>query len=76
MESLDCYDNRIASLRLPGNNSLVNIHCASNNLDHEMLNSIFEYLIVPGTIAIYDNPGAHTCDTSIAQNKNWTVVSD
>lgn len=51
--------------------------CASCNLSTAALNNLFTSLGTPATtqtVTVAGNPGASTCDTSIATAKNWTVV--
>jgi hypothetical protein len=51
---------------------------SSCKLSTTALNDVFSGLgIASGTqtITITNNPGAATCDRSIATGKNWTVVS-
>lgn len=52
--------------------------CANCNLDTIALNNLFTSLGTPTTtqtITVTGNPGAATCDTSIATAKNWTVIT-
>ncbi|PKP02049.1 MAG: hypothetical protein CVU11_13155 [Bacteroidetes bacterium HGW-Bacteroidetes-6] len=68
---------RLASLRLPG--IAVSFSVASCNMDATALNTLFGDLATitgdPMVITITGNPGAATCDQTIATAKNWTVVS-
>jgi hypothetical protein len=46
-------------------------------MDSDALDTVFKALpVVKGCIDIQDNPGTGTCDTSIAEQKKWTVKSD
>jgi len=47
------------------------------SLDADALNTLFGDLetVTGKTIKITGNPGASTCDTSIATNKGWTVTN-
>lgn len=56
---------------------MANISITNCALDAEALNQLFEDLPKVSstrTITVKGNPGAETCDTSIATAKNWTVV--
>jgi hypothetical protein len=77
LESLICSGNSLSRIEIGSLNSgLRLIHSSSNRLSSEELNAIFERLPYSGTIVIYDNPGALTCDATIARNKNWTVNAE
>lgn len=69
---------RLASLRLPGMPTTFSI--ASCNMGADALDTLFGDLadltgLTAQTITITGNPGAATCDQTIATAKNWTVVS-
>jgi hypothetical protein len=75
LETLMCNGNLLNSIILNKNNdNLRLIHCGSNSMSASAFNATFETLPYSGKIHIYDNPGTHTCDTSIATKKNWTVT--
>lgn len=59
------------------NNIEVNLNVSYLTLPAESLNALFTSLGdgTGKTITITGNYGAATCDTSIATNKNWTVVN-
>ena len=55
----------------------VTFSVANCSLDATALNELFTSLGTPATtqiVTVKGNPGASTCDTSIATAKNWTVV--
>jgi len=69
---------RLLSLRMP----LINVafSVASNSLDAAALNALFVDLadrtsLTPLAITITGNPGAATCNQTIATAKNWTVTN-
>ena len=77
------YFNKLTSLDVSNNAKLGHLDCRHNNLSADALNSLFETLhyndltntkAYPAKrILIYGNPGANTCNTSIAEDKGWTV---
>jgi hypothetical protein len=75
-----CSDNRLKTLNIDKKidlSALEYINCARNNMGPDTLNTIFNALpVVKGSIDIQDNPGTDTCDTSIAVQKKWTVMSN
>lgn len=74
METLLCNNNQITSITIREDAKLSRILNANNCMDTKALNDVFSTLPPSGSIAIYNNPGASTCDRSIAENKNWTVM--
>jgi hypothetical protein len=75
LETLVCNGNLLTSITIgSGNTRLKYIHSSNNSLATSALNTVFEALPASGTIAIYANPGAATCDVTIAEKKNWTVM--
>ena len=57
---------------------VVSIDCGTMSLSTTALNNLFDSLGTPATtqiITVSINPGASTCDTSIATAKNWTVIT-
>ncbi|MDE7074334.1 MAG: hypothetical protein K2O69_04700 [Odoribacter sp.] len=79
---LNCNNNNLTSLDVSKNTALTEeLVCSYNNLSATVLNKIFNDLPqgkydeygLPARIHIYYNPGSETCDTSIAENKGWTV---
>lgn len=69
-----CYN--ITKLILQG--IIVSFACTAASLSANALNSLFASLGTPATtqtINVSGNPGAATCDTSIATAKNWTVIT-
>ena len=68
-----CFSLQI--LRLPG--FALTFSIADCNMNADNLNTLFGDLAVVGsaTITITGNPGAATCDTTIATAKGWTVAA-
>lgn len=71
-----CYN--LSSLRMP--EMKVSFSVANCNLPATSLNTLFGDLadltgLTAQTITITGNPGAATCDQTIATNKNWIVAS-
>jgi len=65
-------------LDVSNNTALRILECTSNQLTATALNTLFGTLhsnTIEGVKTIYigNNPGTDTCDTSIAENKGWTV---
>jgi len=83
LEIMCLYFNKLTSLDVSNNAKLSHLDCRHNNLSADALNSLFETLhdndltnskaFPAKRILIYGNPGANTCDTSIAESKGWTV---
>ena len=83
LEIMCLYFNPLTSLDVSNNAKLSHLDCRHNKLSADALNSLFETLhdnnltnskAYPAKrILIYGNPGADTCDTSIAESKGWTV---
>lgn len=73
LESLKCVSNQLTSIELNNNNNLTELNCAYNKLNEESLNSIFNDLpfVLKGTICIFGNPGADSCNKIIATTKGW-----
>jgi hypothetical protein len=70
--------NSLKICRLPGISKTFTIN--GSKLDASALNALFGDLkdltgFASQTITITGNPGAATCDKTIATNKNWVVVS-
>jgi len=80
--TLDCDDNQLKELNVRYS-ALSVLHCKNNNLQFEKINEILESLPTysikidevktSGYMYIYGNPGANTCNRSIATNKGWNV---
>ena len=82
LTDLRCMYSALTSLDLSGCIALKGwVYLNGNLLSANSLNAMFETLpgnSVSGEIKVLYiscNPGANTCDKSIAQNKGWTVVS-
>ncbi len=77
LATFSCHGNRLTSITIGANNTrLHSVSCQSNWLEAALFDAIFESLPPSGTIAIYNNPGTATCNTSIATAKNWTVITE
>ncbi len=74
LETLSCHSNGLASITVGADNTRLRyVFCPDNLLEAAALNELFVALPPSGAIVIYNNPGARTCDASIAVTKNWTV---
>jgi hypothetical protein len=78
LTELHCYDNQLTNLNVSGCTALTDLDCRSNQLSATALNALFASLPVRmpddyARIYIWENPGAGTCDESIARNKGWYV---
>ncbi|MDR2126597.1 MAG: leucine-rich repeat domain-containing protein [Prevotellaceae bacterium] len=74
---LYCEDNQLTSLDVSGCTNLAYLYCRENKLIDSALNSLFASLPwTGGRIYCGDNPGSESCDTSIAENKGWSVYTD
>jgi hypothetical protein len=75
---LSCGSNQLTDLDISHNPALNDLRCFYNQLSADALNTLFTALpVVPasvkngGAIYIYGNPGANTCNKTIAMLKNW-----
>jgi Leucine-rich repeat (LRR) protein len=75
LTSLHCGGNQLTSLDVSNNMELTELYCSYNQLSATALNEIFAALTPKqgGWINISGNPGASTCNQSIATNKGWNV---
>jgi hypothetical protein len=83
LEILSLFSNQLTSLDVSANAKLSYLDCRHNKFSADALNSLFATLhdndlansrAYPAKrILIYGNPGADTCDTSIAESKGWIV---
>jgi Leucine-rich repeat (LRR) protein len=76
---LECYNNQLTELNFSELTALEKLNCTNNQLTAASLNTLFGTLhsntISTGkSIRIGGNPGARTCDMSIAKNKGWRVL--
>jgi len=80
LEILSCENNQLKSLDVRNNTKLMSLFLRSNQLSSNQLNLLFETLhknkIWEKTIFIGGNPGAESCDKSIATSKGWIVDSE
>jgi hypothetical protein len=79
LTALSCVNNQLSALDMSNNTKLTWLHCGDNQLSADALNRIFTYLPdlsgkEMGSIWLWGNPGAATCDYRIAENKNWEYV--
>lgn len=73
---LYCNGNKLTSLDVSNNTALANLYCAGNQLTDSALNALFGTLhsnVGEKSIIIRGNPGATSCDKSIAMNKGWEI---
>jgi hypothetical protein len=77
---LSCFDNHLtsSSLDISGCPVLQVLDCHINQLDSTALNVVFTALPTRtkdyGYLSIYDNPGADSCNRTIAENKGWVFI--
>jgi hypothetical protein len=68
--------NQLTSLDVSNNTALTSLECSENQFTADGLNALFGTLhgnTGSKAIHIFGNPGAGTCDRSIATDKGWTV---
>jgi Leucine-rich repeat (LRR) protein len=75
---LNCYANRFISLDVSECKRLQVLDCRYNQMEGDALNALFKSLHIGTTyndiiVYISQNPGAFTCDRSIAEVKGWRV---
>jgi len=75
------YHNRLTSLDASNNTELHHLSCNRNDFLAPALNALFGTLNNRNTgmgrkktIIVYDNPGADSCDRTIAEKKGWSVT--
>ena len=76
LENLHCIDNQLTGLDLSKNTALYGIILTNNLFATDALNTLFGTLHsnkINKFIQIGNNPGAGTCNKSIAQDKGWRV---
>ena len=81
LTSIDCSYNRLASLNVSDKTELHTINLAYNRLHTTAIDSLFgtlhgNTLTESKKIDVSDNQGSLSCNTSIANNKGWTVIAD
>ena len=81
LENLVCENNQLKSLNVRNNPKLMSLFLRSNQLAANELNALFETLHKNKiwefqTIYIGGNPGANSCDKSIAISKGWKVDTE
>jgi len=79
LKELYCNNNQLKDLDVSKNTKLIKLDCSRNNLSEEALNALFKTLHNNHTedkkiIFVYGNPGAKTCDKTIAEEKGWEVI--
>jgi hypothetical protein len=73
---LICHNNQLSSLNVSTNTALTDLRVQTNLFDAAALNALFGTLrIGDGTQTVYisSNPGANTCNQTIATSRGWTV---
>ena len=78
---LNCRYNQLTKLDVSKNTALMHLHCERNQLLSSALNTLFGTLhnnppvvsLYSKVINIFGNPGANSCDISIATKKGWEV---
>jgi len=76
MYYLLCYQCGLISISAPGCSFEAGVDIRDNNLSYSALNLFFTDLSSgDATIYVADNPGSLTCDTSIATEKGYTVIT-
>ena len=75
--NLYCGTNRLTSLDVSECTALTILDCYKNQFAETELNSLLNNLpdCNNGAVYIGENPGADTCDKSIATDKGWTVYN-
>jgi Leucine-rich repeat (LRR) protein len=76
LTDLRCSNNQLTALDVSRNTKLTWLDCYGNQLTATALNDLFTSLptVQAGEIDIRNNPGAATCDRSIATAKGWSFV--
>ncbi|MDR0506353.1 MAG: hypothetical protein LBH32_06010 [Dysgonamonadaceae bacterium] len=85
LTSLYCDNNQLTALDVSKSTALTSLYCNNNKLTATALNALFQTLHnnnlldaqgMPKdkVISIGGNPGANTCDRSIANGKGWRVI--
>jgi outer membrane lipoprotein-sorting protein len=74
LTELMCQYNQLTTLDVSSNTELTTLNCYGNQLTAAALNALFTSLptVQSGEIDIRINPGAATCNRSIATNKGWS----
>jgi len=82
IDSLNCSFNQLTSLSILSNGAYRKIDCRNNNLTAAAINKIFDSLPINGTpqtpyrIYIQNNPGTFSCNTLVANQKGWNVITN
>jgi hypothetical protein len=78
LRELDCSRNRLTSLYASEYSDLVELDCSGNQLTADALNTLFTSLSpsphADGLVTCHDNPGFDSCDTTIAEDKGWSIA--
>ena len=74
LEEIHCATEKLTVLEIKDCKALRSLNCYNNQLTATALNALFNSLPATtyGSISISGNPGAGSCDRSIATNKGWT----
>jgi Leucine-rich repeat (LRR) protein len=75
LTELRCGFNQLTALDVSRNTKLTVLNCHRNQLTATAINALFTSLptVQEGYIFVSGNPGAATCDRSIATAKGWSV---
>jgi hypothetical protein len=79
LQELSCWFNQLISLDVSKCPALQQLYCHDNQLTAPALNTVFTALPdrtgedYTSYISIYGNPGANSCNKTIAENKGWSV---
>jgi Leucine-rich repeat (LRR) protein len=81
LEQFYCDDNKLTALDVSRNSKLSIVQCEKNQLSEDGLNALFNTLHNTDighrkSIYIRKNPGIAACDKSLAEQKEWIVVSE
>ena len=82
LHSLDASNNRLQSVSVANQSALSSVCLQNNQLPTETLNTLYAQLPnvrkISGThpLVVYGNPGAVASNASVAQNKEWNVLTE
>ena len=78
LERLNCGANELTTLDVSSCTALQTLDCYGNKLDSNVLDALFGTLPAPGSgsfsVFIYGNPGADSCNRTLAEDKGWRVI--
>lgn len=77
IENIYLNENQLTALTATNNPNIKRLEITSNQFTKESIDSLFESLsdkvIWRKTVVVTGNPGAETCDMTIATSKGWSV---